>query len=170
MLLWINVVTDGIPAIALGLDPAERGIMRHKPQVFKTQIISKRLWVEMIIFGILLTIAVLGVYVLNLPKGLQAAQSVAFVALVVFELVNIYIIRSDYKTDFFSNKWLFISIAMTIALQLVIMYVPFLANIFGIIQINLTDWLIIIALSVLLWVVFSLLKKLIYSTHLVKNQ
>ena len=109
MLLWINVVTDGIPAVALGLDKAERGILNLHPKVFQSQIVTKRLWVEMFIFGFMLTAAVLGIYLWDLREGLEQAQGAAFMAIVVFELVNLYIIRSGYKTPFFSNKWLFIS-------------------------------------------------------------
>ncbi len=155
MLLWINVVTDGIPAVALGLDPAEKGIMRYRPKVFQTQIISKRLWCEMVIFGVLLTIAVLGIYVLDLPKGLQAAQGAAFTAIVVFELVNIYIIRSSYKTNFLSNKWLFISIVVTIVLQLVIVYLPFFANLFEMKPLGWFDWCYILVASGWLWALFK---------------
>lgn len=161
MLLWINVVTDGIPAVALGLDPAEKGIMRYRPQTFQTQIIPKRLWIEMVIFGVLLTIAVLGIFLMDLPKGMAYAQGAAFTAIVVFELVNIYLIRSSYKTNFFSNKWLMISIGVTFGLQLLIVYVPFLANIFGIQAIDWIDWVYIFAASGLLWIVTKFLHALL---------
>ncbi len=158
MLLWINVVTDGIPAVALGLDPAEKGIMRYSPRVFQTQIVSTRLWVEMIVFGIFLSVFVLGSYMLNLANGMQAAQSAAFTSLVVFELVSIYLIRSGYKVSFFSNKWLLISILATIALQLVIVYTPFFNTLFGIVPVQINDWIFMILASIWLYFAFQLMR------------
>ncbi len=158
MLLWINVVTDGIPAVALGLDTAERGIMRYSPKVFQAQIISKRLWIEMIIFGILLAIQILAIYMLNLHSGEQAAQGAAFSAIVVFELINLYIVRSAYKVSFFSNKWLFISIFVTIGLQLLIVYTPNLAQLFEIKPVELSTWFYIITASAWLWFAFSVIR------------
>src|SRR6185436_13595230 len=96
------------------LDPAEKGIMRYNPKAFQTQIVGKRLWVEMIIFGIFLSAFVLWMYILNLPEGIKEAQSAAFTAVVFFELITIYLIRSTYRVSFFTNKWLFISIVFTL--------------------------------------------------------
>jgi Ca2+-transporting ATPase len=158
MLLWINVVTDGIPAVALGLDPAEKGIMRYSPRAFQTQIISKRLWVEMWVFGIFLSVFVLGAYMLNMVHGTQAAQGAAFTSLVIFELVSIYLIRSGYRISFFSNKWLMISIAITLALQLMIIYVPFFNTIFGIRPLTLDNWIFIILASIWLYFAFQLIR------------
>lgn len=158
MLLWINVVTDGIPAVALGLDPAERGIMRYKPKVFQTQIINKRLWTEMIIFGILISTFVLWSYVMNLAEGARAAQSAAFTSLVMFELISIYLIRSSYRISVFTNKWLFISIIVTLGLQLFLTYTPVIANLFEISPIGLNDWLFILTACVWLFFAYHLIK------------
>nr|MBA3724753.1 cation-translocating P-type ATPase [Candidatus Levybacteria bacterium] len=158
MLLWINVVTDGIPAVALGLDRAEKGIMHYSPRAFQTQIISRRLWIEMFIFGIFLSVFVLGIYMINLKESMRDAQSAAFTALVVFELVSIYLIRSGYRVAFFSNKWLLISILVTLGLQLMILYIPFLANIFSVNPIGLDDWMFIGLASLWLYFAFKLIR------------
>lgn len=158
MLLWINVVTDGIPAVALGLDPAEKGIMRYSPRSFQTQIISKRLWVEMWIFGIFLSVFVLGAYMLNMAHGAQAAQGAAFTSLVIFELLSIYLIRSSYRISFFSNKWLLISIAITLGLQLMIVYIPFFNTIFGIAPLTVDNWIFILLASIWLYFAFQLIR------------
>lgn len=150
MLLWINVVTDGVPAIALGMDEAEKGIMRYKPKVFQADIVNRELWAEMSIFGVLLALGVLGIFLINLPQGVEKAQSAAFLAIVMFELVNIYLIRSNYRTPFFSNKWLFISIAITMTLQISIIYIPTLSNLFGLVRVDALDWIYIAAVSGLL--------------------
>lgn len=158
MLLWINVVTDGIPAVALGLDPAEKGIMRYSPRAFQTQIVSTRLWVEMFVFGVFLTVFVLGAFMINLSNGMEAAQSAAFTSLVVFELVSIYLIRSGYRVSFFSNKWLLISIIATLGLQLIIIYTPFFNVLFGISPLTLDNWVFIGLASMWLYLAFKLLQ------------
>lgn len=158
MLLWINVVTDGIPAIALGMDEAEKGIMRYKPKVFQADIVNRELWAEMMIFGTLMASGVIGIFLIDLPQGIEKAQSAAFLAIVMFELVNIYLIRSNYRTPFFSNKWLFISITITITLQLCIIYIPFLANLFSLKRVDLLDWVYIFAVSGLLGILYKFIQ------------
>lgn len=159
MLLWINVVTDGIPAIALGLDPAEKDILKKPPSAFQTQILSKRLWIEMFIFGFLLAVAVLGIYSMNLRESLEDAQGAAFMAIVVLELVYIYLIRSTYKTSLFSNPKLIIAVLATLFLQIAIIYIPSLARLFEVTHIELFDWLYIGFASVFLWITFQLFRK-----------
>lgn len=158
MLLWINIITDGLPAIALGMDPAEKGIMKHPPSRFQEQIVTKRLWVEMVIFGLLLAGAVLVIYALNLPEGLEEARAAAFVALVVFELVRLLIIRLDYHTPLLANKKLLLAVAVSLLLQIAIVYTPFLAALFEIKHFAWHNWLLIILSSGLLWLGFTFLR------------
>jgi magnesium-transporting ATPase (P-type) len=73
----------------------------------------------------------------------------------MFELVNIYLIRSNYRTPFFSNKWLLISIIVTIVLQLLLHYVPFLSILFGIRGIDMLDWVYIVAVSGILVILYK---------------
>jgi len=161
MLLWINVVTDGLPAVALGLDPAEKGILRYKPKKFQGEIINARVWGEIIFFGIALTISVLLLYFLNLPESIDEARASAFMAIIIFELVRLVNIRSDYKISWLSNIWLPIAILSSVALQLLIVYVPSLANLFELSPIDSFDWLYIAVVSVLLFVGFRLFDSLL---------
>ena len=159
MLLWINVVTDGIPAVALSLDPAEKDIIKKTPSAFQTQIIGKRLWIEMFVFGFLLAVAVLGIYKLNIAESLEDAQGASFMAIVVLELVYIYMIRSTYKTSFMSNPKLLIATLATLFLQIAIIYIPTLAKLFEVTHIEVFDWLYIAASALILWVTFHLFRK-----------
>lgn len=162
MLLWINVITDGLPAVALGLDPAEKDIMSYSPKKFQGHVISKRLWIEMIIFGVMLTIGVLGIYEYNnIVKGPQQASAAAFIAVVIFELVRLLFIRSDYKTSLFSNKWLIIAVAFSLILQVALVYIPFTATLFRVSSIDLVDWVYIVVVSVILWYGFRFIRKLL---------
>jgi len=145
-LLWINVITDGLPAVALGLDPAEKGILRFSPKKFQGEIINKRTWIEILIFSALLTAATLGIFFLNLPD-LNKARGAAFVAIIIFELVRLVDIRAKYQLSWFSNLWLPAAIIGSIILQIIIVYVPTLASWFGISPIGLFDWIYIVLVS-----------------------
>ncbi len=143
MLLWINVVTDGLPAVALGMDPAERGIMRYAPKKFQGEIITARLWLEMVLAGLVITAGVVWIYWVNLPEGLSEARAAAFVAIVVFEIMRLFAIRFRYKIGFFSNGWLIAAAALSIVLQLLIVYIPFFGRLFDVTGIDSHDWLLI---------------------------
>lgn len=148
-LLFINIVTDGLPAVALGSDPSEKGIMNHKPHRFQGAIVDKRMWIEMLIFGFLMTTSILLHYWwIDVSTGdLVRAVSVAFTAMVVYELARLVDIRTDYKIKWFSNPWLSVAIAGSLVLQLIVLYVPSIANIFGVEPIEAIDWVIIIVAS-----------------------
>jgi len=169
MLLWINVITDGLPAVALGLDPAEKGIMRYNPKRFQEEIINKKLWLEMMIFGVLLTIGVLGIYILNLKEGAAEARAAAFLAIVFFELVRLLIIRSDNKTPLFSNTWLIVAVVASFLMQIAIVYIPFLANLFEIKHIDWYDWVYIGVVCVLIWVGFEVIRRLAGISNLLET-
>ncbi|MEK7572021.1 MAG: HAD-IC family P-type ATPase, partial [Patescibacteria group bacterium] len=160
ILLWINVVTDGFPALALGLDPAEKGILRYNPQTFQTEIIKKNNWIEMLLSGVLLGGLIIMVYLVSLPQGTLFAQGAAFSALVLFEMVMLYVIRSGYRVSFFSNKWLLLSVLGTILLQVVILYTPVLRELFAVGSISLTTWLLILVAAVWLWLACVVLHRL----------
>jgi Ca2+-transporting ATPase len=109
----------------------------------------------MIIFGVLLTIGVLGIYYHNLPEGLAEARAAAFMAIVIFELVRLLIIRADHATPLFSNGWLILAVVVSLIFQVAIVYVPFLANLFAVSHIDLFDWAYMIIGSLVLWIAFE---------------
>lgn len=161
MLLWINIVTDGLPAVALGLDPAEKGILRHSPKKFQGEIIDLRVWVEIAFFSIALTIATVSIFVINLSESINEARAATFMAIVIFELVRLANIRSDYKISWLENVWLPLAIVSSILLQLILVYVPTLANWFQIEPIDSFDWLYIGLVSIILFLTFKLLDRLL---------
>ncbi|PSO43663.1 hypothetical protein BRC20_00690 [Candidatus Saccharibacteria bacterium QS_8_54_8] len=164
-LLFINIVTDGLPAIALGSDPAERGIMKYLPDRFQGSIINTKLWIEMFIFGALMSVIVLVQFAYNLDaSGLGAAMSSAFVAMVVLEMVRLVNIRSDFRIGWLSNPWLLVAIASSLGIVLAVLYVPLLSGLFELAPISSGNWLYIggsaAALFVIMRTVRSVLKRL----------
>lgn len=161
-LLFINIVTDGLPAVALGSDPAEKGIMKRKPRHFQKSIINKPIWISMVIFGFLMSAVILWRFEHNLHAyGLIYAVSVAFTAMVILEMVRLVDIRSYYKVKWSANPWLVVAIISSVILQLLVLNVPFLAEMFGVGTIRAVDWAIILGSGVALFIVMRGVNKLI---------
>jgi Ca2+-transporting ATPase len=157
-LLFINIVTDGLPAIALGSDPARKDVLKAKPNRFQEAILTKRVWVEIFVFGFLMTGIMLVQYWYNVANESQfAAVSAAFTAMVVYELVRLVDIRTDYKIRWLSNPMLTVAMLISIALQFAVLYVPAIADYFGVGPLSGHDWVFMIVGSIFLFTVMKLI-------------
>ncbi len=155
-LLWINILTDGLPALALGVDPASPGIMDKRPRDPKESILTRRMMTDILIVGIVMCVGTLFLFWLNLPTGGRHAMTVAFTAIVMLEMVRVQTVRSDYKIGLFSNKALLMAMGLSIGLQVIVVYVPFLQPIFSTVPIGLEDWIEIIMVSLSVMVIMKL--------------
>jgi len=153
-ILWVNLVTDGLPATALGLDPYAKGIMNRPPRPARESILSKELSSDIIIYGLLMGVGCLVLFWLYLGSGLLKAQTMAFTALVIFEMLRLQIIRSEYRVSLFSNKYLIGAVVLSLGLQMLTIYGP-LAVWFKTKPLELFDWGMILIASVVLWIVYK---------------
>lgn len=153
MLLWINVVTDGLPAVALSMDPAEKKILTYSPKKYQGEIVTRIMWAEMLLYGLLLTIGVIALYAQALPNGVEKARSVAFTAVVICELARLFQIRAYFGTKLLTNPWLYGAVGLSFVLQLLILSVPFFARMFGLVPLTPYDWVAISVLACTLGVV-----------------
>ncbi|MBS3116128.1 calcium-translocating P-type ATPase, SERCA-type [Candidatus Woesearchaeota archaeon] len=154
-LLWVNLVTDGLPATALGLDPHAKEIMKRKPRPAMESILSKELRQDILIFGVLVGIGTIILFWLYQESPLIKAQTMAFTSLVTFEIVRLYTIRSSYKIGIFSNKWLVLAVIVSILLQLATIYTP-LNAIFKTTPLEWMDWGVIAIVSIVLLLLHKL--------------
>ena len=146
-ILWMNLVTDGLPALALSIDPKEKDIMSRKP--------SKEFLKKSVPFilaaGMLSTIATFGMFLLSLPAGLEKARTMAFTTIVIFELILVFNSRSDKKSVFrnspFNNKMLILAVLSSAALQILIIYLPELQSVFDTVALTLNDWIMVLGFS-----------------------
>jgi P-type Ca2+ transporter type 2C len=160
-LLWINLITDGAPALALGLDPPDHGLMQQSPRPARQRVITGRMWAGILFVGIVMAAGTLYVLDASLPGGfvdgtgtLQYAQTRAFTTLIFFQLFNVFNARSDRRSafdDIFSNRWLWAAVSLSVVLQCVVLYTPFLQRAFSTEALSGSDWLFcaVIASSVL---------------------
>jgi Ca2+-transporting ATPase len=150
-LLWINLVTDGAPALALGVDPPHAGVMRHRPRPRDEGVITNRMWFGILIVGSISATGTLVVLDWSLPGGLingsgslRYAQTMAFTTMVFFSVFTVFNARSDERSAFaglFSNKWLWAAIALALLLQAAVIYIPFLQQAFSTVRLSASDWL-----------------------------
>ncbi len=144
-ILWINLVTDGLPALALGVDPAEPGIMQRPPRK-QNHNIFKEIAPYIYVYPILLTIGTMWLFDVYQPDLLRS-QTVAFTSIVMFEIFQAISCRSVRKPVFvvglFANKWLWLALFSSLALQALIMYVPFLQSVFHMAALSFAEWIII---------------------------
>ena len=162
-ILWINLVTDGAPALALGVDPADAGIMNKPPRPRGERVITRQMWFDIFLVGAVMAVGTLFILDASLPSGfvegsgdLRYAQTMAFTTLVLFQSFNVFNARSDERSAFrglFTNRWLWGAIILSLALQAVVIYVPFLQQAFSTVGLSLGDWLRCAAVaSSVLWV------------------
>src|SRR3989344_1004883 len=156
-ILWINLVTDGLPAIALGVDPFAEGIMKRKPRPAKEHIITKEMIFTIVVLGFIMALVVLLLFWLY--KDSLKAQTMVFTALVVFELARLHIIRSQYRVKLFSNLFLVSAVGVSLLLQVAILYVPYLADKFNVVPLEALDWLWIVAAAGFMMVVNIIVRK-----------
>ena len=142
-LLWINLVTDGLPALALGIDPASPDIMNRPPRKKGEGILSKRLSLQILIIGIELTALLFLIFFLTLDSGESIARTAIFTGFVLYEFARITGIRFQERLSLFSNKLLLLSLIASLMLQLLIIYTP--ANVFFHIEpLGFHEWVILI--------------------------
>ncbi|MBK8989663.1 MAG: cation-translocating P-type ATPase [Chloroflexi bacterium] len=165
-ILYVNLATDGLPALALAVDPPETDLMKRQPRDPRTGIFTRPVVALMVLGGLWSTLINLGLFTwaLNVGKSLEEAMTMTFVSLVLIQFFKAYNFRSDRHSIFnkpFANKWLNLAIVWEIALLFVILYVPFLNVAFGTYYLPLEDWLIISVLSVTIVPVLELAKWMI---------
>ncbi len=159
MLLWLNLVTDGFPALALSLDPNPKYLMNLRPKGKKENIITKNIWISIILISVIISIVVLYLFKTNLVYGLDIARTMAFTSLVVIELVRPFDIRKDFKLGIFSNLYLVGAVIISFILQLIVIYTP-LNKLFGLTALSFNNWLIIILSCVVVYTLNYICQKI----------
>ena len=149
-LLWINFVTDGAPALALGLDPVDPRLMGRPPRSAGERAITAAMWRGIVFVGIVMAAGTLYVIDAALPGGvisgtatLRYAQTMAFTTLVLFQLFNVFNARSDEASAFrglLTNRWLWGAVVVSVLLQIAVVYTPFLQRAFSTEALTALDW------------------------------
>jgi Ca2+-transporting ATPase len=161
-LLWINLVTDGAPALALGVDPADQGLMLDPPRSPTERVITARMWRGIFFIGFVMAGGTLLVLDASLPGGMidgagdmSYAQTMAFTTLMLGQLFNVFNARSERRSAFrgvFSNPWLWAAVGLSVVMQFAVIYAPFLQRAFSTTGLTGMDWVKCTAVaSTVLW-------------------
>lgn len=160
-ILWINLVTDSLPALALSVDPADKNIMRRKPIDPKQGILTRGVTIRIVLQSMLIAVAVLGACMIGLQVSVEVARTMTFATLAFSQMTLIFSIRSGKRLAFsslLSNGYLLGAIAVVVGLMLVVMLVPLLQTIFHVVPLNAAQWLWIAGLSLGVFFVSELAK------------
>jgi Ca2+-transporting ATPase len=152
-ILYVNLATDGLPALALSVDPPEKDLMKRKPRNPRTGIFTRPVVTLMVLGGLWSAFINLGLFTwaLNSGRSLEEAMTMTFVSLVLIQFFKAYNFRSDRLSVLnkpLANKWLNMAVGWEMVLLILIVYLPFLHDAFGTYALPLVDWLIIGILSV----------------------
>jgi Ca2+-transporting ATPase len=175
--LWLNLITDGAPALALAMEKGDPDIMSQKPRAKNEPIVNRSMGIGIVVQTIAQTSAVLGAFVIGLywhidqalPAGInpiigliqhdwrgvdvQTAETMAFVTLSLCELFRAYTVRSERASLFtigiFSNRWMQYAVGLSITLLLIVTAVPFLQPIFNTHFLTLTEWIIVVGFALI---------------------
>lgn len=161
-LLWINLITDSLPAIALGLEKPEEDIMDKKPKDNKKGIFADGLWQRIITEGTMLGILTLVAFSIgNYLYNIEVGRTMAFVSLGLLELVHSFNIKSEesiFKTGIFNNLYLVGAVIIGLILQAVVIIQPKLAQVFDSVPLNSTQWLLVGIVSILPIIIIEIQK------------
>nr|WP_259371233.1 cation-transporting P-type ATPase [Natranaeroarchaeum aerophilus] len=159
--LWINVVTDGIPALTMGVDPAAEDIMERDPRPPQEGVITRRILASIVGIALFMTVCLLPLFTLNLygelipgydvtdavfgwspgyDVGRDLAQTMVFTGFVLMEIVRIQAIRFRYDLGLFSNSWLVLAVGIAVTLQLLVLYTPTGQLLFDVEPLQLVHW------------------------------
>jgi P-type Ca2+ transporter type 2C len=175
-LLWINLITDGPPALALGVDPKDPDVMEQEPRRRGTGVLTMADWWYLAGVGTVMMVGTLAVLDAYYPGGLFTlfakgagpntadetyARTMTFTTLMMFQLFNVYNCRSNWRSafsGFFDNKWLLVAVIFSLSTHVLVIYVPLLQTAFHTVALSMTDWLVVTGVAATLLVIVELVK------------
>jgi len=165
-LLYVNLATDGLPALALAFDPPEPDHMHRPPRDLRHGIFTRPVVVLMLVSGVWSTVANFGLFMwaLNSGRGIREAMAMTFLSLVLIQFCNAYNFRSDRRSLFirpFANRWLNLAILWEVTLLLVVVYTPVLQVPFATMSVSPADWAMVAAIAVSIVPVVEVAKLLV---------
>lgn len=153
-ILWINLVTDGLPALALGVDPAESDVMTRKPRNAKEPILTGERWAQIVTHGAVLSIMPLILAYIIAPwlgESDETARTMLFTTLVLSQLLHTLSFRSESRSvfhpDSLKNKWLLVAIAGSFTLQVILVNLPWTDKLFQVTPLSIPDWIAVVLVS-----------------------
>ncbi len=160
-ILWLNLITDGLPAIALGVDPVRKGVMEVPPRRPGEPVITRDMAVNIVVIAMLMAAGVLYLFYRFLPEGQTVARTVAFTSIVVLEMVRVTMIRSRYRLSIFSNLYLLGAMVLSLLLQAAVVYLPVMNTLFETTPLTVRHWAYMGAVTVVIFILGMVAARLV---------
>jgi Ca2+-transporting ATPase len=161
-ILWVNLITDSLPALSLSMEPPDTGLMERRPRRRSEGIINRMMVVDLALIGLTIGLGTLGVFWWLMPEGEVYARTMAFTALIVFQLWNVLSCKAGERSALtwaaFNNIYVWAAIVISFFLLTIIMYVPFLQDMFKIVPLTVQDWALIVVLTLPVLAIIELRK------------
>ncbi len=162
-LLFINLVGDSLPSLALSVDHAAKDIMERPPVTPHQGIFTRSFTTKVVLQSLIIGVASLGAYMIGLEHSIETARTMTFAVMIFSQFTMIFSIRAGrqwFTHRFFTNRWLWLTIALVVALTLIVMLVPAMQGLFKITALSTSQWWMVVGLSVGVLIVSELLKLL----------
>ena len=174
-ILFINLISDSLPAIALSVEESEKDIMDRKPRKKKENIFAGGIWQSMVVQIITQTIIIVGTFAItmNLTGDNILATTMAFSVLSVSQLFHIFNVRTShsiFRSNPFKNYLIWVAFLVGLALNILVISVPAVAGVFGLTPLSVTQWLIVLGLSLIIIPVMEIYKAILYAVKKRKNK
>lgn len=160
-ILFVNLATDGLPAMALSVDPAEKDIMRQKPREKNESIFARGLWEKIIIRGALIGLCTLLSFIVGRFYGMELVEcrTIALCTLVVSQLLHVFECRSErhsiFEIQLLSNPYLVAAVAFSMLMICSVLYIPFLRSVFSTVALDIGQWMLVIFFSGVIFTINS---------------
>lgn len=161
-ILWVNLITDSLPSLALGMDPPDKGLMKRKPRRRSEGVINRMMLLDIALIGVVIGIGTLGIFYMMMPAGIDYARTMAFATLVIFQMWNVINCKAGEQTAFkaatFNNVFAWLAIVISCALLAAIIYIPLTQVLFGVVPLTLNDWGLLVVWTAPVFIVVELRK------------
>lgn len=150
-ILWINLVTDSFPALALSVDPADEGIMQRKPVDARKGIMRGAYLLRILLQGVMIAALSLTAFIVGSRTSVETGQTMTFAVLAFTQITHVLNVRTTHFSAFkhmFNNKWLWAALILVIALMLIVLEVPYLHDIFHLAHLSPAQWVWVVCLSI----------------------
>ena len=175
-ILWINLIADGLPNIAMTLEPGEKEVMNEKPRHRNEPILNREMKVMIFVIGIITDLILLGLFVILLKQfnDIDYVRTIIFTALGIDSLLYVFSVRSFRHSIFtknpFSNMYLVFAVLLSFASFFLVIYVPFLQTVFHTVALHFHDWLLIVGLAILKIILIEIVKHFYLVRKIDKNR
>jgi Ca2+-transporting ATPase len=163
-ILWINLVADGLPNIALTMEPKEKGIMQEPPRSPSEPVVNREMRILILVISVLTGCVnlIVFLYYLQVREDLTLARTVVFTNLAIDSLLYVFSVRSLRRSLFdrtvFQNPWLMIAVLVAFVVQLAALYMPFLQRLLGTVPLGWAEWGVVVTVTLFVIVSFEFTK------------